>query len=535
MTSKINVSIILYSLLFSISISVETDGTRLVRQRFQEGRHCMDQTDYPQIITDIYAMKLYVQKLCSQVNPSTASSYISTNYGSKVKVMGKGSFGQVLKYKKDAKFYAIKIPNSFDYKDMFKELNASECIKEMLHDSPELNNMAYIFECVQPLRKSPHLIMKFLPMDLKAYIKLKYSNGWANLNDTQRTRMVTQMYKMAKTLAALHSKQIAHRDLKPQNIMMTSKGNPVLIDFGLLTPMGDFARTLAGTPYFIDYEVVNRNSQGMASDVYSLLMTYVEMIHGLRGETVLNSVLNSGGYSQVMNGTKSKYEPNFARTSLPSEFAWMQHMFVPSRSGRWKMPQVVAQFEKMLGISSGPSDDPSDQKAIAQQKVAEKNVVDVRPKQEIQNIVVERPAQRQEKMQIPDEQILAISKNVARPVVVSEESKFIGQKKEQFGFDDRQFKNKYLDFNPSKQVIQEKVEVTPTNLANNYYRYEKKIDNSRHVPAFDKHRMEQFNQKMSALDQMIAQMQAERVERAKVLNRKIGKGQVQKRKMKFIL
>jgi serine/threonine protein kinase len=312
----------------------------------------MDNEDYPLVSSDKYAMKLYVDKICSQVPANEVSAYISSHYGRAVKVMGEGSFGKVTKYKKDDQLYAIKVPSNFDYMDVFKEINSSECIKSLLHDDEELKRMAYIYECVRPRSKNPHLIMKFLPFTLGKYIKAKYPNGWAGLDHDGKIKMLTQMYSIAKTLNALHSKNIAHRDLKPENMMVTSKGTPFLVDFGTATPMGNDARTLVGTPYFVDYEVMNRNSKGLFSDVYSLLMTYVEMIHGKRGSSVLDAILNSGGYMQVRNGHKSKYEPKYSACKIPSELSWMENMFIPSRSGRWTIPQVIQQFEKVLGISS---------------------------------------------------------------------------------------------------------------------------------------------------------------------------------------
>lgn len=523
MISKINVSIILFSILCSLSLGVETDGTRLVRQLFAQKKFCMDQENYPQVDNDIHAAKLYVQKICSQVNPSTAASYISQNYGAKVKVMGQGSFGKVLKYKKNNNLFAIKIPSNFDYRDMFRELNGSECIKEMLADSPEISNMAYIFECVHPARKSPHLIMKFLPMTVREYVFLKYKNGWDSLNDTEKTKIVTQMYKMALTLKALHDKGIAHRDLKPENIMMTTKGNPVLVDFGLLTPMGDLAKSLAGTPFYIDYEVMNRNSGGLSSDVYSLLMTYVFMLHGKNAEIILNSVLKSGDYMQVRNGTKKLYTPNFAYTKLPRNFQWMNNMFIPSRSGRWKMAQVIQQFEQMLGISSGPKVDPKDQEIISQnpQHIPNKmvmkapamdqeikQIVEERPvvKKEITKMIVERPLSKQEiqhiKVEEPSskQEIFDIQKNRAEI-----------SKAPQFHMDQAQFKNKYLEM---KKPVLEKQEIPLSGVSNNYYRYEKNFHRPEAFNGLDKKRQHDFQQKMSALDEMIAQLQKERMQKA---------------------
>lgn len=561
MDSKINFSIILFSLLFSHSLSVETAGTRLVRQRFSEGRFCMDQTDYPEIVRDQHAMKLYVQKLCSRVSPSMGSAHITNTYGSKIKVMGQGSFGKVYKYKKGTKLYAVKVPSNFEYKDVFKELNGSECIKEMLKDNAELQHMAFIFECVYS-RNTPHMIMKFLPMTLREYVLKFYKLGWASLSSADKTKMLTQMYIMSKALNALHEKEIAHRDLKPENIMVTPKATPILVDFGLLTPMGDMAKTLAGTPYYLDYEVMNRNSQGTASDVYSLLMTFVFMIHGQQGGAILNSVLTSGGYDQVSKGLKSSYTPSFSKTNLPSEFAWMQNMFVPSRNGRWKMPQVVTQFESMLGIASVPKEEPKDQ-MVMQNKEPTPQILEISPKPEIKKMVVEKPASEITKFEVerpyknkylvnerPVSEItkFEVERVINKPKVEAREYKPSGQaqimqaKVPQFGRDDRQFRNKYLDLiKPKQEVreqeIQDKEEMPVINVRNNYYRYEyaKKQQQAPNEHFLDRDRMARFQDKMNALNKQIQEMQDERKEKQQLIHQKVLRAPVGRRKGKHFL
>ncbi|XP_026874907.2 death-associated protein kinase 2-like [Electrophorus electricus] len=83
-------------------------------------------------------------------------------------------------------------------------------------------------------------------------------------------------------VAFMHSKQIAHFDLKPENIMLSDKSAELpeikIIDFGLaqrFTP-GEEYRSLCGTPQYIAPEVVNYEPLTVASDMWSMgVITYI--------------------------------------------------------------------------------------------------------------------------------------------------------------------------------------------------------------------------------------------------------------------
>ncbi|MEV6796194.1 serine/threonine-protein kinase [Streptomyces sp. NPDC051320] len=78
---------------------------------------------------------------------------------------------------------------------------------------------------------------------------------------------------LAEGLASVHAYGVTHRDLKPQNVILSAQG-PQLIDFGIARGTGDAALTetgfAPGTPGFAAPEVLMANQVGPAADVFAL-------------------------------------------------------------------------------------------------------------------------------------------------------------------------------------------------------------------------------------------------------------------------
>lgn len=81
---------------------------------------------------------------------------------------------------------------------------------------------------------------------------------------------------LADALAAVHGAGIVHRDIKPQNVLLSSRG-PLLTDFGIAHSAGDTRPltqpgTTFTTPSYAAPEVLSGSSATPESDVYSLAM-----------------------------------------------------------------------------------------------------------------------------------------------------------------------------------------------------------------------------------------------------------------------
>ncbi|WP_019930830.1 serine/threonine-protein kinase [Nocardia sp. BMG111209] len=87
--------------------------------------------------------------------------------------------------------------------------------------------------------------------------------------------------KMAGALASAHALGIVHRDVKPDNILLTDYGEPQLSDFGIAAFGAAALPTMIdGTPAFTAPEVLRGRAPTPAADVYALAATLYCLLTG---------------------------------------------------------------------------------------------------------------------------------------------------------------------------------------------------------------------------------------------------------------
>ncbi|RFS82700.1 serine/threonine protein kinase [Actinomadura spongiicola] len=88
--------------------------------------------------------------------------------------------------------------------------------------------------------------------------------------------------KMAGALAATHETDVLHRDVKPQNVLLSRYGEPALADFGIarLVDAFDATHTQAFTPHHAAPEVLEGRPPGVGADIYSLGSTLYQLLAG---------------------------------------------------------------------------------------------------------------------------------------------------------------------------------------------------------------------------------------------------------------
>ncbi|HEY3743718.1 MAG TPA: serine/threonine-protein kinase [Bryobacteraceae bacterium] len=127
-------------------------------------------------------------------------------------------------------------------------------------------------------------------VDGQPFISMEYVDGEDLAGLLQRIgrlpadKALETSRKICAGLAAAHDKGVIHRDLKPQNIMLNKRGEPVIMDFGLAAVASQLtgAEARNGTPAYMAPEQLRGEEVTAKSDIYSLGLVLYEIFSGKR-------------------------------------------------------------------------------------------------------------------------------------------------------------------------------------------------------------------------------------------------------------
>src|SRR5213592_4307627 len=124
------------------------------------------------------------------------------------------------------------------------------------------------------------------------FFSMKFAGGGSLLDAApalrgEPRRAVALMAKVARAVQHAHAQGILHRDVKPGNVLLDGRGEPLVSDFGLakwLDTASDLTRTLTifGTPGYVAPEQAEGSTQGLrpSTDVYSLGAILFDLLTG---------------------------------------------------------------------------------------------------------------------------------------------------------------------------------------------------------------------------------------------------------------
>jgi serine/threonine protein kinase len=194
----------------------------------------------------------------------------------KLERLGRGEFGEVWRALAPGGVeVAVKIiTRTLDHEASQRELKVLEKIRQLRHP--------FLLQAHQYQAERDHLVIVMELADGSLSDRFKECKA-KGLPGIPAEELVTYFTQAAEALDFLHTQHLAHRDIKPQNLLRL-RGYAKLADFGLARQQDrsvDDASMLCGTPHYMAPEVW-RGQISMHSDQYSLAATYVEMRLGRR-------------------------------------------------------------------------------------------------------------------------------------------------------------------------------------------------------------------------------------------------------------
>ncbi len=173
------------------------------------------------------------------------------------------------------------------------------------------------------------------------------------------TECLDIMEQVSGALAFIHDKNIIHRDMKPANIMMVTRNNNPnfvkLLDFGvaLMAAQTRLTRSgmLVGTIHYTAPEQITENLYSTASDVYSMGVTFYEM---LAGKPAFPQEAITALVEKILDETPP--EPVTLRRDIPEDLnRLLMSMLMKNPDTRPSAEHVLEILKKIRGAVSPPT------------------------------------------------------------------------------------------------------------------------------------------------------------------------------------
>ena len=192
------------------------------------------------------------------------------------KMLGRGAFGKVClgMHKLTRKLVAIKSIN-----------------KEYLSEEKQKNKVMHEVGILLRLNRHPNVVKLFETFETGRHILLvmELCAGGDLLNYVRKRKKLDEqsakyLFKqLIEGLGYLHARNVLHRDIKLDNILLDGKGIVKIADFGVSKQVrpGEIMREQCGTPAYIAPEIIrDRGYTGFKADLWSAGVVLYAMLYG---------------------------------------------------------------------------------------------------------------------------------------------------------------------------------------------------------------------------------------------------------------
>jgi serine/threonine protein kinase/tetratricopeptide (TPR) repeat protein len=193
--------------------------------------------------------------------------------------IGRGGMGVIYRARQRHSRRIVAVKRVLSYHSDSRETLARFRREAQAAASLDHPNILPIYEVSESEDGLPFFSMKFAPGGTLQQV--------APALRTEPRQCVALVAKIARAVQYAHSRGILHRDLKPGNILLDARGEPLVSDFGLakwLDTSSDLTRTLTifGTPGYIAPEQASQSAAELnpTADIYSLGAILFDLLAG---------------------------------------------------------------------------------------------------------------------------------------------------------------------------------------------------------------------------------------------------------------
>lgn len=240
----------------------------------------------------------------------------------KIKKVGQGASGSVY----------VALNNLDNTKVAVKQIDlASQPRKELI-----VNEILVMKESQHP--NIVNYLDSFLIGKNDLWVVMDFMEGGAltdviDANAMTEKQIATICFETCKGLEHLHSRNIIHRDIKSDNVLLDIRGQVKITDFGFCAKISEEhskRATMVGTPYWMAPEVVKQKEYGAKVDIWSLGIMAIEMIEN--EPPYLDEEPLKALYLIATNGTPALKHPELLSDDLKSFLAVCLCVEVSSRA-----------------------------------------------------------------------------------------------------------------------------------------------------------------------------------------------------------